>query len=336
MNESIDPQSLVPPSGGPVFPELVLYPMSFGQILDRIYRLMRAHFRLFFGIAAFPSVVLIAFTAAWMGVIFLTLGPSMGGNSVTPPVFPLHFLWIVWIFYPIFLALYALYLPAACFAATQADLGVALTIRQAYEIAWSRFGRSVWLMILYALYVLVPVFFIAALIGAGVALLRHAAGVGSGPACAFFLGPLLVLLYLGILVYCVLILLRFAVAYPACMEEDLTARASLRRSASLTRGAKGRIFLVLLVVYAVTYGAILAAILVLLTLAGLGALAAVAAHVAGGSPALFLLVGLGALAFLAVLTAATMFSYAAFTTSLAVLYHDQRLRRESPAPSETR
>ena len=30
--------------------------MGFGQLLDRIHRLMRSHLRLFFGIAAVPAV----------------------------------------------------------------------------------------------------------------------------------------------------------------------------------------------------------------------------------------------------------------------------------------
>ena len=178
------------------------------------------------------------------------------------------------------------------------------------------------------LFLIVPIVVIAILIGAGAALMGHGAVVGSGPAYAFFLVPLLVLLYIGILVYSVLIMLRFAVAYPACIEEDLTAWAALKRSASLTSGAKGRIFLVLLVVYAVVYAVELVCILVFLALAAFVAFAAMAAHVTLGSPAFFTLVGLGVFGYAIVIGACILLSYAAFTTALAVLYHDQRLRKD--------
>jgi membrane-anchored glycerophosphoryl diester phosphodiesterase (GDPDase) len=174
---------------------------------------------------------------------------------------------------------------------------------------------------------------IAALIGGGAALMSHGAGVGSGPAYAFFLVPLLVLLYIGILVYSVLIMLRFAVAYPACIEEDLTAWKALQRSASLTSGAKGRIFLVLLVVYAVVYALEIVCILVLVALAAVVAFVAMGAHVTVGSLAFVILVGLGVFAYALVIGVCILLSYAAFTTALAVLYHDQRLRKDILVPA---
>ena len=80
-------------------------------------------------------------------------------------------------------------------------------------------------MILCILYVIVPIIVIGALIGAGAAL-SATDRRRSGSAYAFFLVPLLVLLYLGILVYSVLIMLRFAVAYPACMKKNCLGRLS--------------------------------------------------------------------------------------------------------------
>jgi hypothetical protein len=308
-------------------------PMTFGQILDRTYRLMREQYRLFLGIAAVPTATMLVLTGALLGFMFATLGPQLTRQSATPPVFPPWFP-IVFIFlYPVILLIYALYLPAAFFAAAEADRGVVVSFRQAYNVAWSRFGRSLWLMVLCMLILIVPIIVIAALIGAGATLMSHGALVGSGPAYAFFLIPLLVLLYLGILVYSVLIMLRFAVAYPACIEEDLTAWEALKRSASLTSGAKGRIFLVLLVVYAVVYAVEMVCILVFLALAAFVTFAAMAAHVAAGSPAFFTLVGLGVFAYAIVIGVCILLSYAAFTTALAILYHDQRLRKDVLAPA---
>jgi hypothetical protein len=309
--------------------------MTFGQILDRTYRLMRAHWRLFLGVSAVPAVTILAFITVWAIFVFKMFGPlwaakSSGIGAVAGGI-PLLFSAVFLIGYPIMLAIYALYLPAAAFAATQADRGVVVTFRQAYSVAWSRFGRSLWLMILCILYIVVPFTVIAALSGVGAALMHYAAGVGASPGSAFFLIPLLALLYLAILVYSVWITLRFAVAYPACVEEDLTAWASLKRSASLTRGAMGRIFLVLLVVYAIVYALELVCILVFLALAAVVGLIAFSAHVAAGSAAFFILVGLGVLVYMLIIAAYVLLSYAAFTTSLAVIYHDQRLRKDGLA-----
>jgi hypothetical protein len=314
-------------------------PMTFGQILDRTYRLMQKHYRLFLGIAAVPAACALAAIIAAITVGFVTyahLDPQVPpGTTVSFSPLGLfdHFLWIIPCIYPIMLATYALYLPAAFFAAAQADRGVAVSFRQAYSVAWSLFGRSLWLMVLFMLYLIVPIVVIAVLIGVGAALMGHGSAVGSGPAYAFFLIPLLVLLYIGILIYSVLIMLRFAVAYPACIEEDLPAWNALKRSASLTSGAKGRIFLVLLVVYAVVYAVEIVCILVFLVLAAFIAFAAMVAHVAAGTPAFFTLVGLGIFGYAVVIGACILLSYAAFTTALALLYHDQRLRKDALAPA---
>jgi hypothetical protein len=178
MNDPANPQSFIPPSSDSMRPA----PMTFGQILDRTYRLVRAHFRLFFGIAAVPAVTVILMVAAAMSFMLAFLWPQIAAKTSgvaaaaggIPPWFPL----VMFCIYPFMLAIYALYMPAAAFAATQADLGVTVGFRQAYSVAWSRFGRSLWLIILCILYVLVPVIVIGALIGVGTLLLIRPTTVG--------------------------------------------------------------------------------------------------------------------------------------------------------------
>ena len=67
-----------------------------------------------------------------------------------------------------------------------------------------------------------------------------------------------------------------------------------------------------------------------LVVAAIGAGVAILAHVAVGSAAFFILIGLAVLGYLLVLVACTMFSYVAYTTTLAVIYNDQRLRKDGP------
>jgi hypothetical protein len=153
-------------------------------------------------------------------------------------------------------------------------------------------------------------------------------GTSSGGVMPLALIPLGVLLYIAALVCSILMLLRISLAYPACVVEGLPAWNSLQRSMQLTKGAKGRIFLVMLVVYALTYLVSLVCVAVFCVVGALIAIAAILAHVAVGSPAFYILIGLGVLGYLLIMIASCLFSYSAFTTALAVLYHDQRLRKE--------
>ncbi|MFZ0337967.1 MAG: hypothetical protein WAL45_08040 [Terracidiphilus sp.] len=309
--------------------------LTFGQILDHIYRLMRAHWKLFFGIASVPAAAIFLFTVAVVSFEAKIFGTLMAGNHLSPSTFPPYFIAIFLIGEPLLLLVCALYLPAAIHAAVQADRGGTGTFREAYRAAWSHFGRYLWLLILWTLYLAVPIVVLVASIGIGTAFARmhHLAANASISGFPFILIPLIVLMYLCVIAYSILISLRFSLAYPASMEENLTARAALRRSAQLTRGSKGRIFLVILVVYAAVYAVQLACMLVLGVVASLVALGAMLAHVAVRSPAFFTLVGLGVLGYVLTIVATVLLIYSALTTALAVLYHDQRRRKESTSPA---
>jgi hypothetical protein len=310
--------------------------MTFGQIFDRTFRLMRANLRLFLGIAAVPSAAIFLIIGAVFGFILIEIGPQIAHQTAAPPVFPPYFSVIFFCAYLIFPVIYALYMPAASYAAIQADLGVTVTFREAYAVAWRRFGRSLWLMILSFLCTIVPVVACAVIIGLGALLMHFAMGSGSGDAMALVLIPLGVLLYVAAMVISILMMLRITLAYPACVVEELTAWNSLQRSIRLTKDAMGRIFLVMLVVYAFTYLVIIVCVAVLCFVGALVAFVAILAHVTAGSPAFFILIGLAVLGYLLTLIASCLFSYAAFTTALAVLYHDQRVRKEGllPAPAQ--
>jgi hypothetical protein len=319
-------------------------PKTIGQILDRIYKIGRANWKLFFGIATVPSVALFLVFAILIGCMVPLIGPqiaaaqaSAGQARVTPPpYFPYLIAFLMLLTYPILFAVFAAYMPAASYAATQADRGVKVTFGNAYALALSRFWRYLWLIILPAFYVIVPLAVIVIAAAGGALLLRHgssgiaAASGGVSPAAVFCLVALTILLYIGLMIYCIWLMLRFFLAFPASVTEGLTAWASLKRSALLTKGAKGRIFLVLLVVYAATYLVNFVLMMIFFVVAAIGAVAAVLAHVAEGSPAFFILIGLGVLGYLLVVVACAMFSYVAYSTSCAVLYNDQRLRTDGP------
>lgn len=329
MNEPGIPAPLYVPTAAPLPPGA----LTFGQILDRIYRLMRAHWKLFFAIASVPAAAIFLFTLAVVSFEVKIFGALMAGNPIAPLAPPPYFIVIFLIGEPLLLLVCALYLPAAVHAAVQADHGGTVSFREAYRAAWSRFGRYLWLLILWTLYLAVPIVVLAASIAVPTVLMHISRNSAPHSGFPFILVPLIVLMYLCVIAYSILISLRFSLAYPASMEENLTAWAALRRSAQLTRGSKGRIFLVILVVYAAVYGVQLACMLVLGIMASLVALGAMLAHVTVGSPAFFALVGLGVLGYVVTIVVTALLIYSALTTALAVLYHDQRRRKESPSPA---
>lgn len=315
-------------------------PKTFGQILDRTYRLMRAHFKLLVGIAVYPSLLILVVTGLLEAAMWIPMirqwpkppSPETMLQNFTPAVFILLFI----VFSLLSIAIFSIYLAAANYASIKADSGVNVTIGEAYSLAWRRKGRYFWLMILMHLYLYVPILAVLALVGLAVVLLHFVAGVGAGSWSMFFLIFTLVLLYLAFMVYSILILLRFALAFPACVVEDLTAWASLQRSAKLTRGAKGRIFLVVLVIYAALYAAMMVIELVAVLLGAVGGIVMIALHAHVTAPWSYIglgFLGICAFAGLVLFMSAT---YAALLAAIAVLYHDQRLRKDglSPAPPQ--
>ena len=128
------------------------------------------------------------------------------------------------------------------------------------------------------------------------------------------------------LVVGVIVALRFSLAFPATVFEDLTAWQAIKRSGILTRGAKGRIFLVLLVIYAATYLAILLLMSGAALMGALGFLVFSGMHLHPSTPAFWVLAVLGGIAFLAVMVLFMAASWAGYATTFAVLYNDQRLR----------
>ncbi len=331
-------------------------PLTFGQILDRTYKLGRANWRLFFGIAFVPSAAFFVVFAAIAACMVPIIGPQIAaaqaaaGQAPTASavgVSPYLIALLILFIYPILFLVFALYLPAASYAATQADRCVKVTVGNAYGLAFRHFWRYLWLMILPAFYVIVPLVVIgvvgAVVIAAGT-LLGHGSysspgglGAVSNPAAMFFLIPLILLVYVGLFVYCIWLMLRFSVAFPASVSEGLTAWASLKRSAKLTKGAKGRIFLVMLVVYAITYAVNIVLLMIFFVVAAVGGGIAILTHVAVGSPAFFIIIGVAVLGYMLVLVTCAMFGYSAYTTTLAVLYNDLRLRKDGPvfAPVQT-
>jgi hypothetical protein len=299
--------------------------MTFGQMLDRIYRLMRSQLKLFIGIASVMSATYFLIIALVGAVIVIPFLMQQQTNPDPAVVFRIVFP-VILVTIPLQLAIFAFYLAASIYAALQANVGVKVTFRYSYGVAWKRIGRYLWLLFLSYLIAFLPVLVIELIIFAQTGLL---AMNKQAPTPAFFLLlPLEVLLLFAAMVYGVIIAMRLSLAFPASLSEGLTAWDAIRRSGQLSKGAKGRIFLVLLVIYALGYAAEMAGIFILVPVIIVGSLVMASLHVHVASVAGIAGIVLAALCFLAFIFLWMALLWSAFSTALAVLYHDQRLRNE--------
>jgi hypothetical protein len=108
--------------------------------------------------------------------------------------------------------------------------------------------------------------------------------------------------------------LRYSLAIPACVVEELTAGHAIKRSIDLSKGARGRIFVLGILVYAVR--------MILALLFGFPFIAFVFKHPGHALP-----LGLLAIQQVANFVVNTMIG-PIYATGLTLFYYDQRIRKE--------
>jgi hypothetical protein len=234
--------------------ETNLRPLTLGEILDRTAQLYRTNFVLFAGIYAVTNgIVLVLF------LLFEGISPAyrsmMTGQKYQPGVGAAFIL--LGIAGLLGLLLYGVSTAAITRAVAWLNLGKPATIRAAYSSILPRLGRYLWLMTLASLIILG----IALLAGIALSLVMVAviaaiAIVFAGSAAAAGTAGFVVgfLFYVVVLALVAFIAARYALGIPACVVEDLKARKALRRSAELSQGSRGRIFLLFLLVGIVQIG----------------------------------------------------------------------------------
>jgi hypothetical protein len=307
--------------------------MLFGMTLERIYHLVRGHLRLFLAIG---SVI----AAAMLGV-YIAFGAVIGFSGLIPKstnpdptrimhaILPLELLLAV----PI-LVVFALYLAATLYAALNADAAVTVTFRQSYAAAWHRAGRYIWLVFWIYLRAFGPALLTMLILFGGSGLIVFLTP-NQGSNLMLALVPLGILLAIALYVYGIIVALRLSLAIPAAISENLTASAALRRSTQLTYGAKGRIFLVLLVVDLICGLGIFAVEVVAILLGVVAVAVGSAFHMQVKEPITIVAIVLGGLVIAVLFLMVIVITYSALIASLAVLYNDQRRRYDSllsPAP----
>lgn len=223
-----------------------LRPLSIGELFDRAFVLYRRHFWLFVGITAVPGVFALVLTLINTGL----QNPALQGMDPESAEFEAAVLGMLGVIagmmvvLVIYFVVYMVALGATTFAVSEVYLGRTASIAQVYGRMRGRIGALLWLLCLvgfrlFGLWILAMV-----VLGMGTAI--HpvvGAVVGLGAVVAAGLVT-------------VFMMLRWGVSVPALVLEGLTARQAIVRSIELTRGRRGRVFLLALCATMVTYGAL--------------------------------------------------------------------------------
>jgi hypothetical protein len=233
-----------------------LRPLTLGEILDRTAQLYRTNFLLFAGIFAVYAGVLLVLNLLRLGLAALLQAQHLAWALV----------WVNAISSCVELLIMFLLFGAAIAAISRAvawvHLGEPATIRGAYLSILPRLGRYLWLMTITAFRVWTPLVLIyAGLLGTiffygpkgvgshtGAAAQQAAAANPQATAAVLVASVAFFLLLIPVGIYTILMSLRYSLAVPACVMENMKARKAIRRSIELAKGSWGRIFLLGLLV----------------------------------------------------------------------------------------
>jgi hypothetical protein len=321
MSELTGPTPILPPA-----PDFVA--LGFGQVLERIYRLLKENLRTYVAIAVVPLGVMVVFYSLMLVGLF-TLLPGLTTKGAPPPT-PAALGSLMSIFalgtIPI-LMICSLYEAALSYAALRLNAGAPATAHDAWQMAWDKMGRYLGLAALRMVIALSPLLIFVLLMGLGAGayfMFIHAHPQNTGTILPLF--PLLMLLYLAVLVCVVLLMLWLSFSYPASLNENLTAWQAVQRSWRLTRGVRGWIFLATLVIYAISYAVFLIFELLLCALVLLGVV--IASTMPLPQFLGFVALGVAAIVLLAALFLFMALTMGAYITAFSIYYQDQ-LRREA-------
>ena len=242
--------------------ETGLRPMNLGEILDRTAQLYRTNFVLFAGIFVIYSGVVLVLNLLALGVEELLKSLHMAGAL----------LWVrlgsgLMELLVLFLLLGAA-VAAICRAVAWVHLGERATIRGAYQSILPRLGRYLWLMTITAVAVWTPVALLYAGYFATIVFYTKKLGTHAAAQSAAAAHPMaiaivgvatvvFILLLIPVGAYTIWMGLRYALALPACVVENLSALKALRRGVELSKGSRGRIFVLGLLIGAIKLGLVL-------------------------------------------------------------------------------
>jgi hypothetical protein len=228
-----------------------LHPSTLSEILDRTAQIYRSRFLVFLGIAAIPTGVLLVFVGI-VALLVLRMGPANNPASMFASVIVALLVGGVFLLaLPTLLAVTALASAAMSHAAARAFLGQPIGIRDSYKAVWPRGWRAIGLYI-FEVVVIWVVPFSAWFVMVMLSTVLAALGAGSSGGGALFVFAIIVAVA-SLVTYGFWMAIRVSLAFPANVVEQVSAWDALRRSATLTKGTKGRILVLLILGIALNF-----------------------------------------------------------------------------------
>jgi hypothetical protein len=299
-----------------------LRPLTLAEILDRTAQLYRRNFWVFAGVGALPVGVMVAIAMVGgfgAGVVAVVAkGAAPPGAAVGLGAGVLVLMAVVGL---------AAYIAAGVFslagltqAAVSAHRGERPTIRAALRSVGPGFWRYLWLLILQCVFaglipgaiaaaVAMPLFYLVARGGEGIA-----AGAALG-----LVAFVVIAAAVGVMIW---LALSYSMGLVACVVEQKTAWESLQRSWKLSRGSRGRIFVLFLLVAALAMVLSMIAYIPFLIIVGVTAVAGKGAQNAAAA-----LIAAELVNFLMQFVVQTLLAPVSWI-ALALFYFDQRIRTE--------
>ena len=227
-------------------------PLNLGEILDRTVQLYRDRFLVYLGIAIIPTGLLLIFgggtflVLAWLGSRPGATAASM--NSASAMALGVLVLGVISLpVLAVALGVSSLSTAAMNHAAAGALAGMRPTIRGSFAEAWRRGWQYVWLYFLEALIVWGAPLIVWS--GAVMVMTFIVVGVGrsaGGQAVGALVGLMTFAGLAALAGYAIWMLLCVGLAFPGCVVEKISAWKALRRSFRLSKGTRGRIFVLYL------------------------------------------------------------------------------------------
>ena len=238
--------------------QTTLRPLTLGEILDRTAELYRTNFLLLAGISSVYAGILLVLGLVQIGAVRGFAAMQIKSGVIAAGVIGI-----------VVIALVSLVSGGVAVAAnTRAVgwlyLGEQASISAAYRAVLPRTGRYIWLLtsisfmawfpcvLIYAGYAVLMFHYVrtTALLNphAAPAIDQHTALMLLGASVAF------ILLLVAFGTYGIIMSLRYSLAVPACTVENLKARAAIKRSISLSKGSRGRIFMLGLLTVVIQLG----------------------------------------------------------------------------------
>jgi hypothetical protein len=212
----------------------VFRPLSTSELLDRTFHLYRNHFVLFIGIAAIPQLGVLALRLSYAERLIRTPFLGRWGPSLA--------VWIV-----AFLALEIAH-AATAMAVSNLHLERNTSIGSAYSAARGSLLRVLWIaFVAFLLPILIALPIMLTVIGV-ISLLVMDSGTGDTVTIVFS-----ILMLIAIFVAPLRWWLRWSLVVPVTVLEGGRLRVSMRRSKALTHDRRGRVFLVYVLIVALTW-----------------------------------------------------------------------------------